>query len=70
MENIPELCDASEHGSDADLIVSRLEDLGYWTWYHMFHAEDHGSFAIRHRVYFVAVRGMEDTCMKVGHALV
>lgn len=56
LENLASLAAKSEdtEESEADYIVKRLGQLGYWCTYQVFEARDHGSMAYRERIYFVA----------------
>ena len=60
LENVPELAVGEAGITDADHIVKKLRDLGYWATYFVFDAADFASVVVRERCYWHAVKHKQD----------
>lgn len=59
LENVPELADGGPGETDMDTIAKWFSELDYWLWWHVFDATDHGSLAVRQRVYSIALTTLQ-----------
>lgn len=71
LENVVQLTaenDASGF-SDADFVRSKLQELGYHCQYHLLDSRRYGSFAERHRLYFIGTRTLQEEAADLPAAI-